>query len=228
VTGVLLALFERERSGLGQFLDIALYDVALTLLHPPAANWFMSGKPQPLLGNGHPNIVPYDKFSTASTDVFIGVGNDRQFRSFVQAIGRPDLADDPRYSTNPARIRHRVELRALLDAELRQLDGEAVCATLTAAGVPAGPVRDVGRALSDPHTLHRNMRVSLDGYDGVGVAAKLSRTPGGVRLRPPRFAEHSTEVLRELNYAESRIDALVENGVLQLPVVAAQAQDVPS
>ncbi len=225
VIGVLLALFERERSGHGQFLDIALYDVALTLLHPPAANWFMSGKPQPLLGNGHPNIVPYDKFSTASTDVFIGVGNDRQFRSFVQAIGRPELAADARYSTNPARIQHRAELRELLDAELRQIDGEALCASLTAAGVPAGPVRDVGRALSDPHTLHRNMRVSLDGYEGVGVPAKLSRTPGGVRLRPPRFAEHSAEVLRELNYSDARIDALVESGALQLSAPQEETQE---
>ncbi|RAR56708.1 crotonobetainyl-CoA:carnitine CoA-transferase CaiB-like acyl-CoA transferase [Paraburkholderia unamae] len=215
VNGILLALLERARSGLGQSIDIALYDVALTLLHPPAANWFLSGKPQPLLGNGHPNIVPYDKFATASVDVFVGVGNDRQFAAFVCAIGLPELARDERYRTNPARIDNRAALRALIDARLRECEGEALCRELTLAGVPAGPVRDVGAALEDAHTQHREMRVAIDGYEGVGIPAKLSRTPGAVHRRPPRFAEHTREVLHELGYTDERIEALAREGVVR-------------
>ncbi|MFM0593345.1 CaiB/BaiF CoA transferase family protein [Paraburkholderia dilworthii] len=216
VNGILLALLERTRSKRGQFVDVALYDVALSLLHPPAANWLMSGESQALLGNGHPNIVPYDKFRTATVDVFIGVGNDRQFAAFATAIGLPELALDPRYKTNPGRVAHRAALRKTLEAQLRQFDGEQICRELAAAGVPAGPVRTVGDALCNPHTLHRNMRVALDGYEGIGIPARLSRTPGQVKVRPPRFAEHSQEVLRQLGYSEERIVDLAAQGALHI------------
>lgn len=216
VNGILLALLERTCSNRGQFVEVALYDVALSMLHPPAANWLMSGTLPTLLGNGHPNIVPYDKFSTATVDVFIGVGNDRQFGAFAAAIDRHELAIDPRYCTNPARVANRSALRDIIDTQLRRLDGEQLCRELAAAGVPAGPVRSVADALRDPHTAHRNMRVALDGYQGVGIPAKLSRTPGQVTLRPPRFAEHSHEVMRQLGYPDALIAELAGKGALQL------------
>jgi crotonobetainyl-CoA:carnitine CoA-transferase CaiB-like acyl-CoA transferase len=216
VNGVLLALLERERSGRGQFVDIALYDVALSLLHPPAANWLMSGRVPGLLGNGHPNIVPYDKFATATVDVFIGVGNDRQFAIFAETIGHDEWADDPRFSSNAARMGNRETLCRMIDACLREQDGEALCNRLSQAGVPAGPVRDVGTALADAHTLHRQMRVAADGYEGVGIPVKLSRTPGQVRSRPPCFAEHTRAVLQELGYADERIDALARQGAIRV------------
>lgn len=216
VNGILLALLERSRSGRGQFVDIALYDVALSLLHPPAANWFMSGQVPPLLGNGHPNIVPYDKFATATVDVFLGVGNDRQFAIFAETVGRPEWAGDPRFCSNGARMKHRDTLRKMIDERMRSVEGEALCRRLTRAGVPAGPVRDVGAALTDAHTRHRHMRVAVDDYEGVGVPVKLSRTPAQVRLRPPRFAEHTREVLQELGYADERIDALAGEGALRV------------
>lgn len=216
VNGILLALLERTRSGRGQFVDIALYDVALSLLHPPAANWFMSGRVPPLLGNGHPNIVPYDKFRTATVEVFLGVGNDRQFAIFAQHVGHPEWVDDPRFCSNGARMTHRDLLRQMIADRLRSVEGDALCRRLTRAGVPAGAVRDVGAALCDAHTAHRQMRVAVDDYEGVGVPVKLSRTPARIQRRPPRFAEHTREVLQELGYADERIDALAGDGVLRL------------
>lgn len=212
--GVAMALFERSRSGRGQFIETALYDVAISLLHPQGANWFMSGKPQRLLGNGHPNIVPYDKFPTRTVDVFIGVGNDGQFRALAKVLGRDDLAADPRYESNAARGANRPQLRAELVAALAAHDGEALCEQLARAGVPAGPVRDVGTALSHPHTLHRDMAVELNGYRGTGVPVKMSRTPGSVRTPPPRYGEHNRELLAELGYSGERIDALIKNNIV--------------
>ncbi|WP_454691374.1 CaiB/BaiF CoA transferase family protein [Achromobacter aloeverae] len=193
--GIAMALNERHASGRGQLVEVALYDVALSLLHPPAANWLLSGVPQPLLGNGHPNIVPYDKFQTATCDVFIGVGNDGQFRKFAAALGRPDLAQNERYGTNPQRVRNREELRLILQQELLMQDGVALCDLLARGGVPAGPINDVGQALSHPHTQHREMLVELDGYRGTGLPVKLSRTPGRPSRRPPRLGEHNEEIL---------------------------------
>lgn len=193
--GISMALLERQASQRGQSIEVALYDVALTLLHPPAANWLLSGVPQPLLGNGHPNIVPYDKFTTATCDIFVGVGNDGQFRKFVNVLGLPELADDERYCTNPQRIQHRLELRSILERVLSTHDGVALSDQLARSGVPAGPVNDVGQALSHPHTLHREMLVELEGYRGTGIPVKMSRTPGRPSRRPPRLGEHNAEIL---------------------------------
>jgi crotonobetainyl-CoA:carnitine CoA-transferase CaiB-like acyl-CoA transferase len=212
--GVAMALFERASSGRGQFIETALYDVAISLLHPHGANWFMSGKPSRLLGNGHPNIVPYDKFPTRTVDIFVGVGNDGQFRGLAKALGRDDLAADPRYETNALRGANRPQLREELVKSLAEHDGEALCEQLARAGVPAGPVRDVGAALSHPHTLHRDMAVELEGYRGTGVPVKMSRTPGSVRTPPPRFGEHNRELLAELGYSEERIAALIANNIV--------------
>ncbi|MGV3654086.1 MAG: CaiB/BaiF CoA transferase family protein [Noviherbaspirillum sp.] len=212
--GVAMALFERSRSGRGQLVETALYDVAISLLHPQGANWFMDGKPQRLLGNGHPNIVPYDKFPTRTVDIFIGVGNDGQFRALTNVLGRQDLAADPRYESNAARGANRPQLREQLVATLAEHDGEALCERLAQAGVPAGPVRDVGTALSHPHTLHREMAVELEGYRGTGVPVKMSRTPGSVRTPPPRYGEHNRELLAELGYSEERIAALIKDNIV--------------
>lgn len=212
--GVVMALLERSRSGCGQFLETALYDVAISLLHPQAANWFMSDKPQRLLGNAHPNIVPYDKFPTSTVDIFIGVGNDGQFCALAKALGRDDMAVDPRYASNAARGANRPALRESLVKALSVLDGEALCEHLARAGVPAGPVRDVGAALSHPHTLHREMAVELEGYRGTGVPVKMSRTPGSVRTPPPRYGEHNRELLAELGYSSARIASLIKDNIV--------------
>ncbi|NUT17099.1 MAG: CoA transferase [Cupriavidus sp.] len=185
VIGVLLALQERARSGRGQFVEAALYDSGLSLLHPHAANWFMSGKTPQRTGNAHPNIYPYDTVATDTDPVFLAVGNDRQFRILCEHLQVPALADDERYATAGARSVNRVALKAELEARMRALDGKALADTLVAAGVPCAPVLSVADALQHPHTRHREMVVEMEGgYRGLGAPVKLSRTPATYRYAP--------------------------------------------
>lgn len=185
VIGVLLALQERQRSGRGQFVEAALYDSGLSLLHPHAANWFLDGNSPRRTGNAHPNIYPYDTLASGTQPLFIAVGNDRQFASLCRCIGVPQLASDARYARAGDRSVNRVALKAALEEAMQDFDGAALVDTLMAAGVPAAPVLSVDAALSHPHTAHREMVVDLPGgYRGIGAPVKLSRTPATYRHAP--------------------------------------------
>lgn len=184
VIGVLLALHERAASGQGQLVDAALYDSGLSLLHPHAANWFMSGQLPQRTGNAHPNIYPYDVVRTGGTPVFLAVGNDRQFALLCRHIGQPELAQDARFASAGQRSVNRVELKALLEAALTQADGTRLADELMAIGVPAAAVLNVEQALTHPHTLHRQMVVKMGAYTGLGAPVKLSRTPATYRHAP--------------------------------------------
>lgn len=183
--GVLLALQERERSGRGQFVEAALYDSGLSLLHPHGANWFLSGKTPQRTGNAHPNIYPYDSMATATDPVFLAVGNDRQFAILCRHLGTAALAHDERYASAGARSVNRVALKAELEALLAQHDGPVLADALVAAGVPCAPVLSVPAALQHPHTAHRGMVVELaGGYRGIASPIKLGRTPATYRIAP--------------------------------------------
>jgi formyl-CoA transferase len=211
---ILMSLLERERSGQGQYLDMTLYDCGLSLMHPHVPNYYLSGKTPGLTGNPHPNIGLYDVFKTKTVDVFVAGGNDRAYSRLVKELGRPELADDPRFKTNADRLANRAELKAELEVTLAEEDGEALCDRLLAAGLPIGPIRDTHQAMTHPHTLHRQMAVEKDGYRCWGIPAKLSRTPGSVKRRPPRFAEHTREILAENGFGADEIETLIEQGVV--------------
>ncbi|HEU5295589.1 MAG TPA: CoA transferase [Burkholderiaceae bacterium] len=183
--GVMLALLERGRSGCGQFVEAALYDSGLSLLHPHAANWFIDGKSPRRTGNAHPNIYPYDNLRTGTEPVFFAVGNDRQFQILCRHIGVPELADDPRYGSAGARSSNREALKEALERELARFDGQQLATELVNVGVPAAVVMSVPQALQHPHTQHRGMVVELPGgYRGVGAPVKLSRSPATYRFAP--------------------------------------------
>lgn len=183
--GVLLALQERERSGRGQFVEAALYDSGLSLLHPHGANWFLNGRTPQRTGNAHPNIYPYDSMATATDPVFLAVGNDRQFATLCRHLGAPALADDERFANAGARSTNRDALKAELESLLAHHAGPALADELVAAGVPCAPVLSVPAALQHPHTAHRGMVVELSGgYRGIGSPIKLSRTPATYRIAP--------------------------------------------
>ena len=185
VIGVLLALQERQRSGRGQFVEAALYDSGLSLLHPHAANWFLDEKPPKRTGNAHPNIYPYDSLETGTEPIFLAVGNDRQFAAFCRCIGRPEMSDDPLYASAGARSVNRARLKPLLETALAGFDGLKLVDELMAAGVPAAPVLGVDAALRHPHTAHRGMVVEMEGgWRGLGSPVKLSRTPASYRFVP--------------------------------------------
>ena len=220
--GVLMALLERERSGRGQFVDMTLYDCALALMHPHFANFRLSGRVPVPTGNAHPNISPYDRYATATGDIFLGLGNDRAFRRLCERLGVAELADDPRFKTNGDRVENRDALTAALGEPLSEVDGPLFAEELLAEGLPCGPVYNSAEAVAHPHTHHRAMNVRGRGadawYEGTGTPVKLSRTPApraaDEALAPPAFSQHAEEVLAQHGFDAEAVERLRASGVL--------------
>ncbi|MFJ3667423.1 CaiB/BaiF CoA transferase family protein [Streptomyces sp. NPDC090106] len=182
LSGVLLALRERAESGKGQRVDISLVDGALSLLHPAAATYFMTGAPPRRLGSAHPNIAPCDTFPSPAGDIYVAAGNDRQFAALTAFLGAPELADDPRFRRNADRLAHRHELDTVLARLIAALDPATDLArTLITEGVPATLVRTLPQALDAEDVTARGMVTELDGLRTLGVPVRLSRTPGSIR-----------------------------------------------
>jgi formyl-CoA transferase len=198
VIGILMALNERHASGKGQFVEATLYDCGVSLLHPHLPNFYLSGKVAGRSGNAHPNICPYDTFATATDPIFLAVGNNRQFASLCRVIGAENLVEDPRFANNGERNIHRDALKVELETALAAFECTALADRLIKAGVPCGAVRNIDQVVADAHTIHREMVVDIGAYRGTGSPIKLSRTPASYRMAPPRFAEHTADVLDEI------------------------------
>ena len=211
---ILMAIVERTRSGRGQFLDMTLHDCAMALLHPQAANYFLNGRRPIATGNPHPNLAPYETYQTRTGQIFIAAGNDGQFRKLCAELGVPDLANDPRFATNADRLTHRAALITAFSAVLAEADGNALTLRLLRAGLPAGPVRAVDEALANDHTAARGMVADIGAWRGLGTPIKLSRTPGGPRAAPPRFAEHTDAILARHGFSAEEIQGLEKEGIL--------------
>jgi formyl-CoA transferase len=192
--GILMALRERQTSGRGQFVEAALFDCALSILHPHSVNYFYSGKEPKRAGSTHPNITPYDLFSTGQGDIFLAVGNSHQFATMCKLIGAPHLAQDPRFTENPLRNQHRQELRVELERYLASWEVEKLADTLIHAGVPCAPVLGLKAVFEHPHTVHSGMRIDQDSYHAIASPIRLSRTPATYRRKPPRLGEHNDVV----------------------------------
>ena len=214
VNAILAAAVERHSSGKGQSVEASLFDTGVALQHPHAANWFMSGKKPVLVGNAHTNIAPYDAFPTRTGAIYLSVGNNGQFLKLCQALGVPDMAQDPRFLNNVERLKNKAVLREELVKYLADKDAEPFCLSLLDAGIPAGPILDMKGILTHPHAKHRQMVVEKGNYKGVGTAIKFSRTPATLRHTPPRFGEHSREVLREAGFSAAEIDSLITGGIV--------------
>ncbi|HEY8609958.1 MAG TPA: CaiB/BaiF CoA-transferase family protein [Roseomonas sp.] len=212
--GILMALQERERSGLGQYVDMTLHDCGMALLHPQAANHFLNGKRPAATGNPHPNISPYSKFRTATCEIFVACGNEPAWRKFCAFLGLNELVNDPRFATNGDRVVNRGDLNTILEARLLTEDGHALCDRMLKAGLPAGPVLYVDEAVAAPHTAARNMVAEIGEFRALNTPIKLSRTPGGARAVPPRFNEHGEAVLSAAGYSAEEIEALKARGIL--------------
>lgn len=212
--GILLALLERNRSGKGQQIEVTLYDTAIAMLHPHVSNVLNGGRAS-RTGNGHPNIVPYDLFPTGTVPLFLAVGNDRQFRTLCTELGIAELGTDARFRTNGDRVVNREMLRKTLMPLLATKDGMPLFQRLMELGIPCAPVLTVEEALALDHTATRQMVAELDGYKGPGIAVKLERTPGSVRLPPPAIGAHSREVLARLGLDAARIEALMASSTVK-------------
>jgi formyl-CoA transferase len=211
--GILMALYERNRSGKGQFVDATLYDSAVALHQPHGPNYFVGGEKPKLVGNSHGSLVPYANFPTKGRNIAIAAGNDGQFRKLCRMLGKPELADDPRFRTNKERVAHRLELEAELRPLLKDRDADAFSVELMKGGVPSGAVLEVPDVMEHPHTKHRNMVWEKDGYRNVGNPVKLSRTPPAVRSKPKKFGTDTRAVLAEAGYSAAEIDRLIASGV---------------
>lgn len=206
---ILMALAERESSGQGQYLDMTLYDCAVSLMHPHIVNYNLSGRIPGPTGNAHPNISPYDTFSTATVDIFIGAGNNRSFAKLCIELQRAELIEDSRFINNIDRVNNRNELKAELESTLKELDGNALFPRLLDAGLASGPIYNTAQVVDHPHTRHRQMSVEHDWYRMTGTPIKMSRTPGRVDSLPPHFGEHSREILQQFSFSDTEIDQLL-------------------
>jgi len=212
---VLMALEERHRTGRGQTVEVTLFDAALTLMHPFAANYLMAGAVPTRIGNRHPNGAPFDLFPVRDGHVIMCVINNRQFRKMCDLLGRPELGADPRFLTNADRVAHVDALGEELGAALKDRDKLELCLDMLRNGVMYGPVLDLSESLEHPQVAAREMVYdSGDGLRVVGTPIKFGRTPGRLSRLPPRFGEHNRELLREAGFAESEIDALIEGRVV--------------
>jgi len=212
--GIMLALYERQISGTGQFLELSLFDTALSLLHPHNVNVMYGGEAR-RTGNPHGNIYPYDLLPTKTVPLYVAVGNDRQFALFCAEVGSPELAEQEIYRNNRLRVQHRDELKDALVSAMRDIDGEELFERLLKRGVPCAPVYSVEQALSLPQARHRNMVVEKDGYRGVGIPVKLHKTPGGIRMAPPSIGQHSTKVLERFSFDQASIDELFKDEIIK-------------
>jgi formyl-CoA transferase len=217
---VLAALAHRDRTGQGQAIDMALLDVQVAMLANMGTNYLASGNPPTRWGNAHPNIVPYQTFATSDGHIIVAVGNDGQYRKFVEAGGRPELAEDVRFATNPMRVRHRDILVPLLAEMVRTRTKQQWIAALEAVGVPCGPINRLDEVFENPQVKARGMQVDLPHPSGaaarlVGSPMKLSATPPAYDRPPPLLGQHTDQVLQELlGETPERIAALRARGIL--------------
>ena len=196
---ILAALRVRDHTGKGQYIDIALLEATISLLSNVASNYLISGEEAPRFGNGHPNIVPYQAFRTKDGYVVVSCGNDRLYQALCQLLGREDLATDPRFGTNPKRVRNRQELVPVLQEEfLLRKTGEWL-PELRAAGIPCGPINTVGQIFNDPHIQARGFVWECDHPTAgkiklSGSPIHLSETPTRLYKAPPLLGEDDEKV----------------------------------
>ncbi|CAG2150817.1 Succinyl-CoA--L-malate CoA-transferase beta subunit [Cupriavidus yeoncheonensis] len=213
-TAVLTALAHRERTGEGQYIDMALLDVQVAMLANVGANFLASGEVPRRWGNAHANIVPYQSFEASDGWIIVAVGNDGQFRKFVQIGEREELAEDERFATNPARVRHRDTLVPILADMVRTRTRHQWIALLEDAGVPCGPINDLAEVFDNEQVVARGMRVEIDHSLGGAVSLvrnpiRMSATPPEARLAPPLLGEHTEHVLKNLlGYDDSALERL--------------------
>ncbi len=218
--GVLAALAERQRSGLGQQIDLALLDVQIAALANQASNYLAGGVVPRRMGNAHPNIVPYQDFPTADGDMILAIGNDGQFARFCAVAGHPEWAHDPRFATNPQRVAHRAELIPLLRRTTVLRSTHEWIEALEAQGVPCGPINRLDQVFADPQVQARAMRIELPhplagSVPLVADPIRLSGSPVVHDRAPPLLGEHTRQVLRDwLDLEDAGYDELRARGVV--------------
>jgi len=214
------ALRWRDRTGEGQHIDAALLDVQVAVLANQALNYLVSRQNPRRRGNAHPNIVPYQVFASQDGYLTVAVGNEGQFARLCRAVGRPELATDPRFASNDDRVAHREELGALLGQAFAARGTAEWVDALDREGVPAGPINTLDQVFADPQIVHRGLELKLEhatlgSVPGVACPVRMSATPPDSSRAPPRKGEHTRAVLqRDLGLTDDDLDRLSALGVL--------------
>jgi crotonobetainyl-CoA:carnitine CoA-transferase CaiB-like acyl-CoA transferase len=211
---ILAALFQRERTGEGAHIDMALFDTQLAMLANQASNALISGKDPPRQGNTHPNIVPYQPFQAADQPIIIAIGNDRQFARLAEICGHPEWTRDARFGSNEARVAHRDDMVRLVSDSIATKPAGQWLQQLDAAGIPAGPINGISQALSDVQAEHRQMVRTIAGVPQVGSPVRLDRVRADADLPPPALGQHTDEVLASLGVAAADAERLRSSGVV--------------
>ncbi|MFZ6819878.1 CaiB/BaiF CoA transferase family protein [Undibacterium sp. Ji22W] len=217
---VLAALTHRDKTGEGQYIDMALLDVQVAMLANMGANYLQSGKAPQRWGNAHPNIVPYQTFATSDGHIIVAAGNDTQYRKFVQIGGREELADDERFLTNPLRVQHRDVLVPILADMVKTKTKTDWITTLESSGVPCGAINNLDEVFHDPQVQARHMQIDMPHPSSgsvrlVGSPMKLSKTPVQYVQPPPLLGQHTEHCLRTLlHFDDMKIANLKAIGVI--------------
>jgi len=220
VSAILAALYERDRSGRGQYIDLALLDTQVAWLANQNLNYLVSGQPPRRQGTAHPNIVPYQCFRTADGYLMLAVGNDGQFARFCAAAGAPGLASDPRFATNTDRVAHRAELVPIVEALVRERTTREWMDALEVAQVPCGPINDLAQVFAEPQVRHRGLRLELPHplagtAPGVANPVRFSRSGVEYRGSAPLLGSDTEAVLKgRLGLDDGALAELAERGVI--------------
>ena len=212
--GITVALLEREKSGLGQWVQSSLLQAQLFMLDFQAARWLMKGEVAGQAGNNHPTAIPTGVFRTRDGHMNLAVAGHKIWSRFCEAVGAPALATHPDYATAALRSEHRDGIQVEIDRLLETRDTAEWVEVLNDAGVPCGPIYTIDQAFDDPQVRHLGIAQQHDGVAYVGQPVTLSRTPSHVAAHPPSAGEHTDEVLREFGYASDEIERFRTQGIV--------------
>jgi len=218
-SAVVSALYNREKTGLGQYVEVSLLESVVSLQTYLALSYFATGNIPHRYGSAHPTIAPYQVFKASDGDFIIAVPNDWLWRKMCDALGLDDLKNHPKFATNSDRVTNREELIKRINEYTRLYPAKETMSKLKAVGVPCGPLNTIDKVLNDPQVLHREMVLEIDHptigkLKMLGFPMNFSDTPCSIRLAPPLLGQHTTEVLTELGYTEKDIEILKEKGII--------------
>jgi crotonobetainyl-CoA:carnitine CoA-transferase CaiB-like acyl-CoA transferase len=222
LSGILAALLERGRTGAGARFEVSLFETAIAFLGYNFQSYWEKGVLPVKCGSGHEALVPYQAFAAADKPVLIGVANDNLWRRFCAAVGRPELAEDPRFRTSPDRVRHRAECVSLVQEIVQTRSCNAWIELLNGLGVPCSPINTLEEVLAHPHTQARGIVLDYD-HPALGALKTIAQpitfpgTPREVKRPPPMLGEHGRAILEELGYDEAEITRLAAAGTILDP-----------